>query len=383
MSKLIASLLCFVAIGTSVGAQDLPVRYELLAASRIVDECVECDRQPFIRPLRGSLLLRQIPSFVCCIWEVLDVDVQDEEGEYILRGEGMYSTSDIGEPTQSMTLDLEVNGERVGLESSELPIGFQFPIIEIDLRQTSVPGDSVYQVTIFAVPQTAERTRYELVPMEELRQNSYVEIICPNCLVADPIVPLRGSFELLPMDLLNGDRFFAVENIDFAAQNASWDLTFQGSGSYLQTRAANPTQHMRLSVDVVPFSGRILQESFDGAISSRFPEIGITVDERLHGGLNYRSNILARPASKEEGAPYRRGDVNDDGNVDVSDAVSMFLWLFAGAEAPDCLAAANTNGDGRHDLSDGIYVLAHLFRGGAEPPSPGPVDCGTAPGGFS
>ncbi|HLU48050.1 MAG TPA: hypothetical protein VK116_08190, partial [Planctomycetota bacterium] len=67
---------------------------------------------------------------------------------------------------------------------------------------------------------------------------------------------------------------------------------------------------------------------------------------------------------------FRRGDANDDGNIDIADAVRTLTWLFAGAEEPGCRAAANTNGDGNVDIADPIHLLAYLFAGGPAPEPP-------------
>lgn len=75
---------------------------------------------------------------------------------------------------------------------------------------------------------------------------------------------------------------------------------------------------------------------------------------------------------------FVRGDANDDGIVDISDAVRILGWLFLGDAEPGCVAATNTNGDGAADLSDAVYVLTHLFLGGPEPDQPFP-DCGPMP----
>lgn len=72
---------------------------------------------------------------------------------------------------------------------------------------------------------------------------------------------------------------------------------------------------------------------------------------------------------------FRRGDCNDDGSVDISDAICVLNWLFAGGEEPGCVAVANTNGDADADLSDAVYLLGHLFLGGPEPAAPYP-ECG-------
>lgn len=73
---------------------------------------------------------------------------------------------------------------------------------------------------------------------------------------------------------------------------------------------------------------------------------------------------------------FLRGDCNEDGGVDVSDAVCILAWLFQGRATPGCRAAANTNGDAQEDISDAIHLLDHLFLGGPAPVAPFP-DCGS------
>ncbi|MCZ6795961.1 MAG: hypothetical protein O7J95_20325 [Planctomycetota bacterium] len=80
-----------------------------------------------------------------------------------------------------------------------------------------------------------------------------------------------------------------------------------------------------------------------------------------------------------DGAEFRRGDANADGGVDLSDGVTIFSFLFLGAEIPVCLDAADTNDDGRVDISDGIFDLSFLFLGDRPPLPPGPTRCGPDP----
>jgi len=74
---------------------------------------------------------------------------------------------------------------------------------------------------------------------------------------------------------------------------------------------------------------------------------------------------------------FRRGDCNDDGTVDITDAVCILNWLFLGGTSPGCVAVTNTNGDTGADISDATYFLNHLFLGGPAPVAPFP-EC--APG---
>jgi CxxC motif-containing protein (DUF1111 family) len=77
-------------------------------------------------------------------------------------------------------------------------------------------------------------------------------------------------------------------------------------------------------------------------------------------------------------ARFVRGDANDDGALDLSDALFTLNYLFLGTESPPCLSASDTNDDGLLDLSDGIFFLGFLFHGGEMPPPPFP-EVGTDP----
>lgn len=61
--------------------------------------------------------------------------------------------------------------------------------------------------------------------------------------------------------------------------------------------------------------------------------------------------------------PFRRGDVNQDREVDMADAIGILNYLFAGAAQPSCLDAADANDDGTIDLSDAMTELGFLFLG--------------------
>ncbi len=77
---------------------------------------------------------------------------------------------------------------------------------------------------------------------------------------------------------------------------------------------------------------------------------------------------------------FLRGDCNDDGTVDISDATCTLEWLFAEAPEPGCVAALNTNSDDAVNLTDPVSLLNFLFAGGPAPAAPFP-DCGPLPAG--
>ncbi|MCA8960078.1 MAG: dockerin type I repeat-containing protein [Planctomycetes bacterium] len=80
------------------------------------------------------------------------------------------------------------------------------------------------------------------------------------------------------------------------------------------------------------------------------------------------------------GAPFRRGDVNDDGAVDISDVIFLLASLFTADSAPlECDDAGDVNDDGMIDIGDAVTTLGALFGAGAAIPAPGSIDCGPDP----
>ncbi len=83
-------------------------------------------------------------------------------------------------------------------------------------------------------------------------------------------------------------------------------------------------------------------------------------------------NVVAKPF-------FRRGDCNDDGTVNISDAVFSLGSLFLAAGDPACDDACDSNDDGTVDISDAINTLGVLFLGSGVVPPPGMTECGVDP----
>jgi hypothetical protein len=73
---------------------------------------------------------------------------------------------------------------------------------------------------------------------------------------------------------------------------------------------------------------------------------------------------------------FRRGDVNSDGVVDITDGILALESMFQGGSTPICPDAMDAYDDGNNDMSDPVTVFAYLFLGAAQPPAPGPSGCG-------
>lgn len=61
---------------------------------------------------------------------------------------------------------------------------------------------------------------------------------------------------------------------------------------------------------------------------------------------------------------WKRGDVNGDNAVDISDALNILGFLFQDGIPPACINAADVDANSIIDISDGIYLLSYLFSGG-------------------
>ena len=66
---------------------------------------------------------------------------------------------------------------------------------------------------------------------------------------------------------------------------------------------------------------------------------------------------------------YLCGDANDDGVVNVSDAVFIINYVFIpGSPTPDPLCIADANGDSVVNVSDAVYIINYVFIPGSPEP---------------
>jgi PKD domain-containing protein/WD40 repeat protein len=75
---------------------------------------------------------------------------------------------------------------------------------------------------------------------------------------------------------------------------------------------------------------------------------------------------------------FHRGDANDDGATDLSDAIASLTDLFLGTRKVPCQKAADVNDDGAVDVSDAVSLLSFLFLSGVAPGEP-IQSCGVDP----
>ncbi len=103
------------------------------------------------------------------------------------------------------------------------------------------------------------------------------------------------------------------------------------------------------------------------------PPTSISVPSMIVG---YPQTVMASPVIEVstfcEETAVLCGDANDDGLVDLGDAVRLLNYLFKNGPAPvPHTCAGDTNNDDLIDLGDAVGLLNYLFKGGL-PPDP---DC--------
>ena len=76
---------------------------------------------------------------------------------------------------------------------------------------------------------------------------------------------------------------------------------------------------------------------------------------------------------------FLRGDVDGNGTLAISDAISILLYLFQGSETPMCLDSADANDDGVINITDAKYLLAYMFLGSTLAPPEPFESCGIDP----
>jgi hypothetical protein len=78
-------------------------------------------------------------------------------------------------------------------------------------------------------------------------------------------------------------------------------------------------------------------------------------------------------------AGFLRGDPDESGGIEITDAIRILHFLFLGqGDAIRCRDAADADDGGAVDLADALHLLNGLFLGGPAPPPPFP-GCGVDP----
>ena len=100
-------------------------------------------------------------------------------------------------------------------------------------------------------------------------------------------------------------------------------------------------------------------------------DINITIDGKGKRPLHLTQGLVRRARK------FLRGDVDDNGAVNIADALLVLQTVF-GTMEPDCEDVLDANDDGRLNIVHVLPVLRFLFGRGEPLPSP-LLDCGPDP----
>ncbi len=96
-----------------------------------------------------------------------------------------------------------------------------------------------------------------------------------------------------------------------------------------------------------------------------------SADRELYGGGDGRVNDLVgwgRVNADKAVLIVKRGDANNDGQVNISDAITILNFIFNSGEGPQPqLGTGEVNCTGNLNISDAVYLIDYIFAGGAPP----------------
>jgi len=209
---------------------------------------------------------------------------------------------------------------------------------------------------------------------------------------------IQGSNDCSNPDLITEQLLDTTVTVAPAAKNGTGILTHQLATEgkpvdyfyYVMNPSTSDT--LRLSLEallggtalpaaaeqvVIP-PGRYVRRGLPGRAEATI-EVRVQNDGTAPASVRFLAGAMGLGKRLPTLTPFRRGDVDQNSIVNITDAIVGLNWLFRGSGEPSCPDTADTDDDGRAGLTDMIVIVNYLFRSGVEPAAPGPVTCGVDP----
>lgn len=197
---------------------------------------------------------------------------------------------------------------------------------------------------------------------------------------------LKNSWLIMPACLVAAILLFSGVTGDMTAPASAADrvdidtipLTIMPDNA--QGLNSQPVEQEDIKWQVISSGGDIGGTStnyiLSGTASQTAVGSGTSTNYGLSHGFWQESNIIADDCSP--------GDANDDGQVNVGDAVYLIAYIFKGGPAPQPHEICNgdANCDCQPNVGDAVYIIGYVFKGGPPPCSYGTWfdDCGPLAG---
>jgi subtilisin family serine protease len=224
---------------------------------------------------------------------------------------------------------------------------------------------------------TKTRKYYVLATADTLTGDSTVKIPSGGTDSAAVTIYLKNTIPI--------DTFTLV--FVYTAQEGSAELIYRGvsfegpRGQDFDTtilRALAPTTH-KVALEFIPYRTTASNQLMpgEGAIAKiwfsatgsgtiafdTITLVGYSYNFKNHYAGDYMPDF--RPFTVIVGS---RGDANNDGTINVADAVFLINYIFKGGPAPDSEYLGDANGDGTINVGDAVYLIQYIFGSGPPPP---------------
>ncbi|MDE0959290.1 MAG: cohesin domain-containing protein [Planctomycetota bacterium] len=240
-------------------------------------------------------------------------------------------------------------------------------LIHVD-DNTATPGSSV-EVTV-RLDNSAAVQGYQCALSWDSNIFTFDQASTSGLDIEDQLDPFQVEF----FTSINDDQF--APGIGWAACAAIFDFSPPFGG---QTLAPG------INISIVRFQFQTAADNaLVGSCSAITPvnNMGHPVIQNILtiDGISNSPDLEAGNICFTDSPPFIRGDSNDDGSLNLADAIFLIGYYFAGGSPPPCRASANSNGDAVVDIGDVIFVINHQFLAGPQPGAPYP-SCGADPAG--
>lgn len=289
---------CVVATQAQDRAAGAPVPYRLLAGATLTTEVTDSEGliSSQTSPLSGTFALtRQLSPLDVDIFALADIRWfrTNSPPRPPITGTGRYSVSSRFGDNKQLTLDLQIDGAAVVLDSGPQPNDSGWPVIDM-IGKGSVQnagGTTKYSLHVIAAPELAV-WHYRL-----LESSSFTDD-CPVCDRVSIAEPMRGSFDLVLIDDNSFMPRYIVRDVDFSVSYAGRSRHLSGAGTFQIGGEVALRQDMTLQLLVQsPETNQFkVFTNATPSVQKPWPVIELNLDETEGTDFQvYRLHLLAAP----------------------------------------------------------------------------------------
>lgn len=149
-------------------------------------------------------------------------------------------------------------------------------------------------------------------------------------------------------------------------------VVFDLAGKHLRTIQGSSANPVLSAPQGIAFDsdGNFAVSSFSTGNVGLYSRDGMLLRQFEASGVKTARSVAFLGEARERA--FIRGDLNTNGSVDISDALTILFELFIASQCDPCLDEGDADDNGLVQITDAIYVLDFLFLGGPAPPAPFP-----------